>query len=147
MDFKSNNLGLSIGFWNVNGLSEEKSKNGIRQRYINKFDIIFLSETWKSETSINKLQHPVGYLHVSIWRKTKNKKGRESGVILVYYRKELSNFLSVLDKSHENIIWLKLSTRLFKTPMNVYIAGVYNSPKNSSYTKRNEWNISSWLIK
>ena len=108
MDFKNNDLGLTIGFRNINGLSEEKSENDIWQKYINKFDIIFLPETWKSETSINKLQHPAGYLHVSVSRKTKNKKGRASEGILVYYRKELSNFLSVLDKSHENI-WLKLS--------------------------------------
>ena len=132
MDFENKNLGLSIGFWNINGLSEEKSKNDIYQKYINKFDIIFLSETCKSETSINKLQHPAGYLHVSICRKTKNKKGRVSEGIQVYYRKELCNFLSVLEKSHKNIIWLKLSKGLLKTPMNVYITSVYNSPKNSS---------------
>ena len=132
MDFKNNNLGLSIGFWNIKGLSEEKSENGIYQKYINKFDIIFLSETCKSETSINKLQHPAGYLHVSICRKTKNKKGRVSEGIQVYYRKELCNFLGVLEKSHKNIIWLKLSKGLLKTPMNVYITSEFNSPKNSS---------------
>ena len=141
MDIKNNNLGLSIGFRNINGLSKEKSENDIYQKYINKFDIIFLSEIWKSETSINNLQHPVGFLHVSIYSKTKNKNGRASGGILDYYRKELSDFLSVLDKSYENIIWLKLSKGLIKTPMNVCIAGVYNSPKNSSYTKHNEYNI------
>ena len=106
MDFKNSNMGFSKNFWNINGLSEEKSKNDIHQKYINKFDIIFLSDTWKSETSINKLQHPAGYLHVSFCRKTKNKKGRASVGILVYYRKELSNFLSVLDKSYENIYGL-----------------------------------------
>ena len=111
MDFENKNLGLSIGFWNINGLLEEKSENDIYQKYINMFDIIFLSETWKSETSINKLQHPAGYLHVSICRKTKNKKGRASGGILGYYRKELNNFLSVL----ENNIWFKLSKGLLKT--------------------------------
>ena len=78
------------------------------------------------------LQHPAGYLHVSICRKTNNKKGRASGGILVYYRKEVNNFFSKLDKSPENIIWLKLSKGLLKAPINFYIAGVYNSPKNSS---------------
>ena len=107
MGFKNNNLGLSIGFWNINGLSEEKSENVIYQKYINKFDMIVLSENWKSETSINKLQHPGSYPDVNICRKTKYR-GRTSGVILICYRKELSNFLSVFDKSHKNIIWLKL---------------------------------------
>ena len=79
MDFKNNNLGLSIGFWTINGLSEERSQKDIYQKYINKFDIIFLTETWKSETSVNKLQHPEGYHYVSICRKTNNKKGQASG--------------------------------------------------------------------
>ena len=35
----------------------------------------------------------------------------------------------------------KLSKGLLKTSINVYIADVYNSSKNSSYTKRNECNI------
>ena len=92
MDFKNNNLGLSTDFWNINGLLEEKSENDIYQKYINKFDIFFLLETWKLETSTNNLLFPVGYLHIKICRKTKNKKGRVSGDILVYDRKEPSNF-------------------------------------------------------
>lgn len=35
----------------------------------------------------------------------------------------------------------KLSMGLSKTPMNAYIASVYTSTKNSSYTKCNEFNI------
>ena len=53
--------------------------------------------------------------------------------------------LSVLDKCHECIIWLKLGKWLFKTLMNVYIPGVHNSPKNSSHTKHNECNITGTL--
>ena len=50
----SENNYLSVGFWNINGLSEEKSANDIHQIYINNFDLIFLLETWKSKTYINK---------------------------------------------------------------------------------------------
>ena len=39
----------------------------------------------------------------------------------------------------------KLSKGLLKTSINVYIADVYNSSKNSSYTKRNECNIKDTL--
>ena len=75
---------LKIGFWNINGLSKEKSENDIFQENIKKFDILFLSETWKSESSIHDLQHPEGYLYETSCRKTTNKKGRASGGILVY---------------------------------------------------------------
>ena len=47
MDFENNNLSLRIDFWNISGLQEEKSENDIYQKYINKFNIIYLSETWK----------------------------------------------------------------------------------------------------
>ena len=80
MNFKTNNLGLGIYFWNIDGLLEEKSLNDIFQRYINKFDIIFLLKTWKSKTFVNKLQHPACYLHARISRNTKNKKIQASGV-------------------------------------------------------------------
>lgn len=70
-------------------------------------------------------------------------KEKDSGIrsILIYNRKELRNFLSIFDKPHENISWLKLSMELFKTLMNLYIAVVYSGTKNSSYTKGNKCNI------
>ena len=49
MNFENNNLALRIRFWNISGLSEEKSENDIYQIYVNKFDMSFLIETWKSE--------------------------------------------------------------------------------------------------
>lgn len=42
-------------------------------------------------------------------------------------------------------MWLKLSMGLSRTPRNIYVAGVYNSPKNSSKRKRNECNITGTL--
>ena len=38
--------GLKVGFWNVNGLPEEKSKEDFFLKQTQLFDIIFLSETW-----------------------------------------------------------------------------------------------------
>ena len=38
-------------------------------------------------------------------------------------------------------MWFKLSEGLLKSPTNVYIADVYNTLKNSSYTKYSERNI------
>ena len=36
---------LKVGFWNVNGLPEEKSKEDFFWKQIQLFEIIFLSET------------------------------------------------------------------------------------------------------
>ena len=110
----------------------EKSKNDIYQKYINKFDVIFLSEISNSETYMNKSQHAVCYFHVNICRKRKNRKVQTSGTMLVYYWNEWSNFLSAFNKSHENINWRKLNMELIRKSRNIYVAGVYNSPKNTS---------------
>ena len=44
------------------------------------------------------------------------------------------------DKTSENIIWLKLSKGAVSITKETYIAGVYNSPKNSTYTRKNDFN-------
>ena len=132
------NTGIKVGFWNVNGLSEDKSSDQSFQEQVGLFDILFLSETWLNETSFDKICHPEGYLCDYIFRKHKKKKGRPSGGVMVYYKKELKNFISVYDKSAENILWLKIRKGMVSQSQEVYIAGVYNSPKNSNYAKRNE---------
>ena len=79
MDFENNNFGLKIGFWNINGLSKEKSENDIYQEHINKFDIIFLSETCKSESSIHDLQHPRDIFMKTVVGKLQIGKGGHQG--------------------------------------------------------------------
>ena len=54
--------GLKIGFWNINGLSEEKMSNEAFKGEINKYDILFLRETCLRRSNINNLSHPNGYL-------------------------------------------------------------------------------------
>jgi len=51
-------IGLKVGFWNINGLTDEKSSDDLFQEEIKKFDILFLNETWQSKTNIDTLHHP-----------------------------------------------------------------------------------------
>ena len=71
--------------------------------------------------------------------------GRRGGgwgeAVLVYIRNELNNVVSVFDKSNENILWIKIGKNSLHNKSNTYIACVYNSPKNSTYTKENECNV------
>ena len=71
--------GLKIGFWNINGLSEEKISDKVFKREINKYDILFLCETWLRRENINNLRHPNGYLRYFAFRNKRRKKGRPSG--------------------------------------------------------------------
>ena len=65
-------LGLRISFGNIIGLSNEKSENDIYHQYINKFNIIFLSDTWKRKIhkEVTTLVM-VGYFHENMYKKTK----------------------------------------------------------------------------
>ena len=105
------------------------------------FDIIFLSETWHREDSADRMLHPHGYLYENACRKNKKRKGRISGGIFIYYKKELQNNLAFLEKSSENILWVKIAKGYLHADKDVYLAGVYNSPKHSNYTKENNCNV------
>ena len=52
----------------------------------------------------------------------------------------LKNKIRLYDKTSENIIWLKVSKGVVSSTKEVYIAGVYNSPENSTYTKKDDFN-------
>ena len=53
-----NDLGLTIGFCNITGLTEKKSNKIIFKKKIQLFDIISFSEIWQTKSSIDKLAHP-----------------------------------------------------------------------------------------
>ena len=61
-----------------------------------------LIKTWHREDSADKMLHPLGYLFENVYRKNKKRKGRASGKIIAYYKKELKNILTFLQKSSEN---------------------------------------------
>ena len=66
--------GLKIGFWNINSLSEEKISDKVFKGEINKYDILFLCETWLRRENINNLRHPNGYLRYFAFRNKRRKK-------------------------------------------------------------------------
>ena len=72
--------------------------------------------------------------------KIKIKKGATQGGILAYYRKVLKDKTRLYNKTSENIIWLKISKGVVSSTKWACIAGVYNSPKNSTYTKKDDFN-------
>ena len=70
---------IKTGFWNINGLGEEKIYNPEFKNIITQYDIIWLTETWdreKSEPNIED-QFP-GYCSIKRNRKNKHKKARRN---------------------------------------------------------------------
>ena len=60
---------------------------------------------------------------------------RNSGGIIVLYQKHLTNVISLTDNKTENMLWIKIGNdHCFEKNINLGV--IYNSPINSSYTKK-----------
>ena len=136
---------LKIGFFNINGLVGQTTYNTDLSEIINKYDIITLTETWhKSAECIKKIKgnFPKDYIFIDNARKIRNKKSkRNSGGLLVCYKKCLHNNIVIVDKTSENMIWIKMKKEYLNIDKNFIIGGIYNSPINSSFTKTNDIDI------
>lgn len=118
--------------WNVNGLSR-KINDPDFLHVLNKYDIIFLQETWLSEANCLNLDIE-GYLSDHIYgnKSPNTKRGRFSGGISVYYKLGLKNRIKIVKKNLYGILWMKLDSDLFEFRENVYFCNVYNIPRTST---------------
>ena len=91
-------MSLKVGYWNINGLGEEKLKDIDFVSIVTEYDIICLTETWWGSTNNNQNVNniPPGYTAIKNNRKRKNKKAkRNSGGILVLYKKNSTEVYKV----------------------------------------------------
>ena len=64
---------------------------------------------------------------------------------MICYKRCIKKNIIVLDKTTENMIWIRLKREYLNTDKDFVIGGIYNSPINSSYTKRIETDIFSQI--
>ena len=130
---------MKIGFFNINGLVGETTFDPDFKNFMGKYDIAILTETWHNEAEcINKIKNnfPKNFHFIENARKNRHKKSkRNSGGILICYKKFLHNYVTVVDKTSENMIWIKIRKEYLNTDRNLFVGGIYNSPINSTYTK------------
>ena len=127
---------LSVTSWNVNGIF--KKINSVKTCKLDdenlsscmQSDIVCLSETHANSNDIFQYE---GYKCFVNCRPS-NKK--QSGGLATFVKKEILSGVKVMDKSHSDIVWLKLDRTFFRLQYDLYICFVYISPKNSSYTIR-----------
>ena len=98
---------LRIGFFNINSLVGDTTSDPDFKSFIDKYDIISLSETWhQNEECINKIKQnfPTHFRFIKNARKKKHKKSkRNSGGILLCYKKYLHKHLTVVDKNLKTV--------------------------------------------
>ena len=73
----------------------------------------------------------------------KNLKNERKSIweILIYYKKKIKSFLAFHEKSSEYILWVKITKGFLHADREIFLAGVYNSPKHSNYTKEKNCNV------
>ena len=121
---------LSVASWNVNGLF--RNVNGVRTckldnpQFSSKLcsDIIILNETHASSSDILNLD---GYFCVSNCRSTNPSRLR--GGVAVLTKDNLRKGVKIIDKSHTDIVWLKLHKSFFLTLNRICIYVEYISPQ------------------
>ena len=98
--------------------------------YVKRTLIFFgIVESWTSSGSNISLP---GYLHISSHGiKSKGKRGRRSGGIIVYYKKDLSRMITKINNSND-FIWIKLNKSQTGLDDDIYICTVYLKPRTSS---------------
>ena len=100
---------------------------------INKYDIIFLSETWThkdSKTDINgfsSFHFPRTFIH--------KKAKRSSGGIIIYYRNSLKSGIKCIRSFNDVICWIKLDKDFYHVEKDIYLCATYIPPEMSMYYK------------
>ena len=133
-------LSLRLGFFNINGFVGQKTHDPGFSALFTFFDILALTETWHSDGNcIKKVKNniPSDYLYIHNPRKNKDRKSkRNSGGIIIFYRKHLHKAINIHDKETENMLWIKIKNNYLNLDKDLYIGTIYNSPINSTYTKK-----------
>ena len=138
-------LSLSIGYLNIHGLDSKwfGCKLPLLSNQIT-HDITVLSETWKCDHSKNI----EGYSYFEIEpQKLKDKSGRASGGIIVYYKTFLEPHIEVLKRSTQ-YAWIKISQNTFNNIMSdIYLCVGYKLPISSKYSDENFYdNLASDIL-
>ena len=138
---------LSIGALNLKGLKNAEI-NKVEEddfiQFVDTNDIIIITETLLAKQESIALQdfkiiHTAHDKHVNA--------AKNSGGVLIAYRRKFQKGITVCYKANTEFIWLKLGKEFFKLDKDIYLAGVYIGPSNSPYLLRNKLNTFKELEK
>ena len=121
-------IGVSVAHWNIHGLADKLDDDNFKD-FVNKFDICFLTETWK-EGIVNMSGKIVIRKDAT---KIINKRGRKSGGILALIDTEINKGITIVENNNEYGIWLRLHKSYFMTENDIYLCGIYLTPGDSPY--------------
>ena len=98
----------------MNGLEKWE----IKQKFFNPLpessDILSVSETWMNQTESETVSRDFSCNHKVVYscRKQNKKAKLDSGGILVFVKNTLSQYIEVVDKNNEDLLWLKFHKQI-----------------------------------
>jgi hypothetical protein len=138
--------GLSIGYWNVDGLQPkhiDKSKDVDFIDFLQKHDIVGIGETHLADASNLYFED---YIIKSVIRpKSKNSK-RNFGGLSIFIKNNLKNCVSVVQNKQEtNYMWVKIEGHCISRNRDLYICFLHIPHENSTYYDKIDYDIVSKL--
>jgi hypothetical protein len=134
---------ISILSWNVHGLKSKLCDSDFIS-LVSSYDVFFLTETWTNRNDPYCLDI-VGYECDHVYGRKFARRGRFSGGVSVYYRSHLKDYVSVIEKCENNLIWLKMNDCLFDFNCNVVIGCVYMVPDKGKASRREDTDLFEML--
>jgi hypothetical protein len=124
---------IKVGFWNIEGYLSSID-DPLCVSNLTKLDIVGLCETWLGHQS--KVCVPHGYSHFSLCRKKDKTTKRSYGGVLLLFKSELENHISLQKCETPETIFVKVDRVATKLSKDLYICITYIPPKNSQFLKR-----------
>ena len=112
-------IGVSVAHWNIHGLADKLDDDNFTDS-VNKFDVCFLTETWKEGIVIMSGKIVIR----KDAKKIVNKRGRKSGGILALIDTEIKKGITIVENNNEYGIWLRLHKNYFMTENDIYLCGI-----------------------
>ena len=127
---------FNISCWNIQGLWSSvfglKSTDPEFLKNISDAHILVFVETWCREDTVTHCPSGYGEIIVPSIKLKTVRRGRDSGGILVWYKAELKQFITVTKKDQSHI-WIKLNKKIANWEKDIYLCAAYSAPHESPY--------------
>ena len=138
-------LNLDIAYWNIRGLYRREGSRKILKLSEDELidcvsgnDIICLTEIHIGDNIDKESLKIKNYDEfVNVRKRGKNAK-RDSGGLLLYIKSCLKPGITVIPYTSSEFIWIKLKKDFFQLSEDIFICFVYDNPKNSTYSTKQD---------
>ena len=118
---------INILSFNVEGLKPKLGDPNFKD-FIQKYDVVIFTETWKANTSKINIE---GYCNYSQIRPKYKNAIRHSGGITVLTKDIIRPGIKLVENT-KGFLWFKLDKNFFQTENDIFLCGAYIPPKNTT---------------